>query len=333
MNKLLNIILCGALSVLAWSCSDDHENWTPANHPVCQDGGYLFAHMTNTSYGSLFYSVSRDGYHWETLNDGNTVLPAYHGHPDIIKGRDGVYYMISVKLGTGVPMLWSSTDLINWKSTKLSKNIFNKITKLYGYNNEEDYYGAPKMFYDKDTDKYIITWHAGNKDGLDSYEEWASKRTFYIETSDFKHFTDPKFLFSFTGYDENCATIDVIIRKFDGVYYAILKDERWEDKYPDTAKRVRIARSMGGATGPYENPGPPILPALREAPTIVTSPDESSLFLYAERYPLYYELYEAPSITSAKWTEHPFEGPDARHGCMVRVNENEYQAIINAYKN
>lgn len=332
MKKIRNIILGALMSATLSACSDNGGDWSPTVHPQCEEGGYLFAHMTNENYGSLFYSVSRDGYHWETLNSGNSVLPAYAGHPDIMKGRDA-YYMIGVKRGTGIPMLWRSEDLVSWKGTKLSKSIFNKIKPLYGYENEEDWYGAPKLFYDKDEDNYIITWHAGNMGNGETREEWASKRTFYIETKDFKTFSDPKFLFAFTGYDENLATIDVIIRKIDGVYYAIVKDERWEDEYPETAKTVRIARSKGGALGPYENPGPALTSPKREAPTLVMSADEGKFWIYCERYPYYYELYTADSIESDNWTSEPFEGPKARHGCVVRVSEAEYQSITSTYKN
>ena len=46
------------------------------------NGGYLFAHMIPSNYGRLYYSVSRDGLTWKTLNGGNIVLPEYKGHPD-----------------------------------------------------------------------------------------------------------------------------------------------------------------------------------------------------------------------------------------------------------
>ncbi len=41
------------------ACSDNGGDWSPVKHPECKEGGYLFAHMTNENYGSLFYSVSR----------------------------------------------------------------------------------------------------------------------------------------------------------------------------------------------------------------------------------------------------------------------------------
>ena len=231
--KYMNYLI-GMLMIFAgWGCSEDtiQEKKEPM---VATNGGYLFAHMTDENYARLFYSVSRDAFHWETLNKKRIVLPEYCGHPDICQGKDGVYYMIGVQPNTGIPILWSSSDLVTWQSTKLKKSIFNKISDL-GYKNEETYYGAPKMFYDEADGRYIITWHAG-KTGKDSdTSEWKSKRTFYILTSDFKTFTEPQRLFNFTGSDEDMATIDVIIRKVGDEYCALMKDERWPEDVPEVA--------------------------------------------------------------------------------------------------
>lgn len=331
----MNFLICLLTTFLAWGCSND-DNKTLSNEPlVATDGGYLFAHMTDDNYGCLFYSVSRDAYHWETLNDSRIILPAYYGHPDICKGKDGVYYMIGVKRNTGIPILWYSDDLVNWQSKKLAKSIFNKIADLHGYKNEETYYGAPKMFYDEESDRYIITWHAGltGNDGVN--DEWDSKRTFYILTSDFKTFTDPQFLFHFTGDDKDMATIDVIIRKIDGVYYAIMKDERTQEKAPETGKTIRIAKSQA-LTGPYSNPGTRITPLdpWHEAPIVVPTVDGNGFFLFTESYmrtPKQFDMYETSSLEGT-WKARYFEGPEARHGCMIRVNEVQYQAILDAYK-
>lgn len=328
----MNILQCVVLGIAAISCNSNEAPVFESNVPVqAEDGGYLFAHMTDDNYGSIFYSVSKDAYNWETLNDGRSVLPAYYGHPDICKGRDG-YYMISVKKGTGIPLLWHSTDLVTWTSTKLAKSIFNKIKDLYGYTNEETYYGAPKMFYDEPSDQYIITWHAGlTGDDADTFE-WDSKRTFYILTKDFKTFTDPKFLFAFTGDDEDMATIDVIIRRSGDSYYAIMKDERTQEAAPETGKTIRIAKSPG-LTGPYANPGERItdLERWHEAPIIVPTVNGDGFFLFTENYPYQYDMFEAESL-EGPWKERYFAGPKARHGCIVRVNETEYQGILKAFK-
>ena len=79
--KYMNCLICMLMIFAGWGCSDDtiQENKEPM---VATDGGYLFAHMTDENYARLFYSVSRDAFHWETLNKKRIVLPDYCGHPD-----------------------------------------------------------------------------------------------------------------------------------------------------------------------------------------------------------------------------------------------------------
>ena len=122
------------------------------------NGGYLFAHMRHEDYGRLYYYISRDAKNWTKLNNNERVVPDYRGHPDIMKGRDGRYYMIGVSEKTQNPVLWTSRDLVKWKQEKeLSAEPFIHIE---GYFTERAWFGAPKLFYDKDSDQYLITWHA-----------------------------------------------------------------------------------------------------------------------------------------------------------------------------
>ena len=257
---------------------------------VSGNGGYLFVHMTDQNYGRMFYSVSRDGLVWETLNGGKVILETYLGHPTLTRGGDGKYYMIGVSTGQTphYPILWFSDDLVVWGHRDLSPDIFD--VSAFDYKNDTYYYGAPKVWYDSASGRYIITWHAGITGVDNAQEEWESKRTFYILTEDFETFTPADRLFDFTGDDADMATIDTIIEKEGDTYYAIIKDERWPDKCP-TGKTIRIA-SSSSLTGPYTNPGPPVTPAWREAPSIVRSPDGQGWYLYTEQYPTAYELYK-----------------------------------------
>ena len=197
------------------------------------------------------------------------------------------------------------------------------------------------MFYDKDSEQYIISWHACNDPDKD---DWDSMRTLYVLTKDFETYTEPQKLFNFTGADENMAIIDAIIRKVNGVYYAIMKDERDPAVAPETGKTVRIATSSN-LTGPYTNPGAPVTPndMMREAPIFIERPNHSGWFIYAESYaakPYGYHLFQSTSM-DGPWKERTFSGPNekdgtdrpgARHGCIVKVNETVYQALLKAYK-
>ena len=296
---------------------------------VSGNGGYLFVHMTDQNYGRMFYSVSRDGLVWETLNGGKVIIDSYLGHPTLTRGGDGKYYMIGVSTGQTphYPILWFSDDLVVWGHRDLSPDIFD--VSAFDYKNDTYYYGAPKVWYDSASGRYIITWHAGITGVDNAQEEWESKRTFYILTEDFETFTPADRLFDFTGDDADMATIDTIIEKEGDTYYAIIKDERWPDKCP-TGKTIRIA-SSSSLTGPYANPGPPVTPAWREAPSIVRSPDGQGWYLYTEQYPTAYELYKCSSLAGSMWSQVAFTPPVARHGWVMRIDETQYQAIVDAY--
>ena len=95
------------------------------------NGGYLFAHMRHEDYGRLYYYISRDAKNWTKLNNNERVVPEYRGHPDIMKGRNGRYYMIGVSEKTQNPILWTSKDLVKWKQEKeLSAEPFIHIEAL-----------------------------------------------------------------------------------------------------------------------------------------------------------------------------------------------------------
>ncbi|MBD5331345.1 MAG: glycoside hydrolase family 43 protein [Bacteroides sp.] len=303
--------------------------------PAHTDGGYLFAFITSSEYYRLHYAVSRDAYNWQTLNNGKIINETYKGHPDICQGPDGVYRMIGV-----MPLaLWESLDLIDWTITPLDTDIFDQSSKL-GYFAVPDY-GAPKIFYDAISEQYIITWHACR---TPNNNDWASMKTLYILTSDFKHFTEAAFLHNFSGKDADICTIDNIIRYIDGCYYSILKDEREPIFAPDTGKTIRISKSQN-LTGPYNELSAPITPVgdLLEAPILIELPEQSGYALYAESFagPRFgYHMFVADNI-EGHFIEHQFCPPNtrdgsnrplARHGCIVRIHEDTYMGLIRKYQ-
>jgi hypothetical protein len=293
--------------------------------------GYLFAHMTKADYGHLYYSVSKDGLKWETLNGGKRVHDAYRGHPDISRGHDGRYYMIGVEEKTGQIPLWVSADLMNWKEEKrLPASLFDGQSTP-GFLDNPSWYGAPKMFYDEASNQYIITWHAHAVDipREEFARYWCSMRTFYVLTKDFGTFTKPQRLLPY-----EMGSIDVIIRKENGFYYAILKDECEATAQWPTGKSVRVAVSRN-LTGPYSYPGPPVSPSYHEAPSVVPKPDGTGWYMYYEMYTgQRYSASEAPTL-AGPWfnvSQLRYALPsNARHGCMWPLTQAQYEAIVNQY--
>ena len=184
-----------------------------------------------------------------------------------------------------------------------------------------------------------MTWHTPHKEGTEEDPEryWASQRTLYVLSKDLKIFEGPpKMLF-----DWNIGTIDVIIRKVEGSYYAILKDETYPTLYWPTGKTIRISKSSS-LLGPYSLPQDPISPNFREAPSLIPSPNGEIWYLYYEQYPgVSYGLsisdnlngpwYQASGYTFfSDWDKYSLP-EKVRHGCMITITNEEYNNLVNEF--
>lgn len=298
---------------------------------------YLFAHMTHQDYGHLYYSVSLDGLHWKSLNGKKRVFEEYRGHPDLCKGHDGRYYIVG-NSGDSSPVIniWVSDDLITWeKFSTCTPDL--KSTPDYSYALQR--IGAPKLFFDESSKQYVLMWHTPHKEGTkeDPERYWASQRTLYVLSKDLKTFSDhPTRLF-----DWDMGTIDVIIRKIDDQYYAILKDETYPTLYWVTGKTIRIAKAPS-LLGPYSEPSAPVSPNFREAPMLVPSPDGKIWYMYYEQYPgISYGLsiadnirgpwYQASGYTFfSDWDKYSLPA-SVRHGCMITISKDEYNKLVEKF--
>lgn len=298
---------------------------------------YLFAHMMDGDYWRLYYSVSLDGLHWHQLNGGKRVLEEYRGHSDICRGHDGRYYLVG-NSGDDRPDIhfWVSEDLITWKHYSEYRPDLKSIPD---YPTVMMRIGAPKMYFDKASGQYIVTWHTTHDLGKTDLPEpyWAGQRTIYALSKDLKTFSEPpKKLF----YNWDMATIDVSVRHVGDSYYAILKDERYPTLDWVTGKTIRICKSKN-LTGPYSEPGEPLSPSFREAPMLIPSPNGKAWYLYYEQYPgVSYGLSVTDDL-DGKWfqvagKQRPdwdrYTMPDkVRHGCMLPISKKEYDALSAAF--
>jgi hypothetical protein len=300
---------------------------------------YLFAHMTHRDYGRLYYSVSTDGLHWQTLNDGRRVLDEYRGHPDICRGHDGRFYLVGNRRDRAPDInFWVSDDLIDW--TKYS-DLSPDLKKVPDYPTALPAIGAPKLFFDKSSKLYVLTWHTPHRMDRDDLPEpyWASQRTLYVTSPDLKTFSNPpRKLFSW-----DMATIDTILRRVGDHYYAIIKDERYPTLDWPTGKTIRICSSPE-LLGPYSEPGRPVSPNFREAPTLIPSPNGRAWYLFYEQYPgVSYGLsvssrldgswFQASGATYYRdWDKYRIPR-ELRHGGMLPISSAEYDALVKAFGN
>ncbi len=306
-------------------------------HEPARTEAYLFAHMMKGDYGTLYYSVSLDGLHWTMLNGGKTVFPEYHGHASIARGADQRYYLVGNRSdGAKAINFWVSDDLVHWSKFG---DFTPDLSKIPNYPHPLQRIGAPKLYFDVPSGQFLLTWHTptvpGNPSDPEAY--WSSQRTIYVTSRDLVHFSAPQRLFSW-----DMATIDTIIRPDgEGGYCAILKDERYPNYNITTGKTIRIscAQSM---LGPYPEPGPPVSPNFREAPTLIPSPDGRDWYLYYEQYAgTSYGLSMAPRVQGPwyqvsgntgvpEWNKYEMT-PGARHGSMITISRKEYDSLVAAF--
>jgi hypothetical protein len=298
---------------------------------------YLFAHMMDGDTWRLYYSVSLDGLHWTILNGGRRVFEDYRGHADITRGHDGRYYLVGNR-GDDRPDInfWVSRDLIAW--TKHGDYVPD-LKRIPGYPTAMARIGAPKLYYDEPTGQYLLTWHTTHDMGPTDLPEpyWAGQRTIYATSKDLVTFSDPPRRL----FDGDMATIDTIVRRVGERTYAIIQDERYPTLEWPTGKSIRI-RSSPKLLGPYDEPGPPVSPGFREAPTLIPSPDGKAWYLYYEQYPgVAYGLSVASSLEGPwfqaagntrheSWNKYPVPA-HVRHGSMIVIRRAEHDALVAAF--
>ena len=304
---------------------------------VAENEAYLFAHMMHGDYWRLYYSVSRDGLHWEILNGGRRVFDEYCGHADICAGHDGRFYLVGNRGDAKSDInFWVSDDLIRW--TRYADYVPD-LTRVPDYPKAMPRIGAPKIYYDRSTSQYLLTWHTTHDLGPTDLPEpyWAGQRTLYVTSKDLKTFSDPPHKL----FGRDMATIDTIVRRVGDRYYAMIKDERYPTLDWTTGKTIRVA-SADNLLGPYTEPGRPVSPNFREAPTLIPSPDGKIWYLYYEQYPgVAYGLSVAATLDGPwfqpaggtqndNWDKYSVP-PKARHGSMLPITRARYEALVEAF--
>ncbi|WP_431050282.1 hypothetical protein [Roseateles sp. L2-2] len=317
-----------------------HTAGPPSAAALAQTGpeAYLFAHMTDARYGVLHYAVSLDGLHWTKLNGGKAVNEEYHGHPSIAQGPDGRFYLVGNKSDDDPDIrFWVSDDLIKWQVFGTYRP---DLSKVAGLPNAMQRIGAPKLYFDKPSNQFVVLWHTATVPGVpeDPERYWSSQRTLYALSPDLKRFdAPPKRLFKW-----EIATIDTfLIANPEGGYCAVIKDERYPSYIWTTGKTIRMTCAKD-LLGPYPEPGPALSPAFREAPTLVRAPNGVDWLLYYEQYAGNgYGLSMAPRL-EGPWVEvwgnsrrkewDRFEMPaQLRHGSMMPITKAQYEALRKAY--
>lgn len=302
---------------------------------------YLFVHFRETTSPEgeqVHFAISRDGFHWEALNNGAPVLWAYYGDKGvrdmtIVRDRkSGRFHIFATDLSLSYGMRgqyhhswqnihyhgskalahWWSDDLVHWSEEEL-------ITL------GDEHFGclwAPDVIYDSENGDYLLHWSSSH-----SSNGYGPKGIFYSRTKDFATFTKPELL-----YRKPWGVIDSAMYEEDGRYYLFLKSD-------ENPQRV-ILVAADHATGPFtrveafDRSMLPLEEGKYEAPTAVRL-DDGRWCLFLDYYGVPgagqgYVPFVADSLRSAAFvrSDAAFHFPYGfKHGTILAITEEEFDRM------
>ena len=295
---------------------------------------YLFVHFIDKKHNTpmseqIYFSVSKDGYNWETLNGKAPILVSNIGEkgvrdPFIIRSRDNdKFYIVGTDLnvhlrpdgwkmatinGSRNILVWESTDLVNWTDVRMCTIAPEGAGCAW----------APEVIYDEENSDYMVFWASRSlKDGR------RKCRMYYSKTKDFRTFTPAELYI-----ERSSDVIDTtIVRSDDGFYYRFSKDETFKVITVEKGERLlgefqRIETTIDKTRGV-------------EGPECFRLKN-GKWCLIVDRYAknLGYCAYTCSDLASGSFARirHEFNSDlKLRHGGVIPITAEEYDRLVAAY--
>lgn len=303
---------------------------------------YLFVHFKEkrTPDGEqIYFAISRDGFKWEAVNDGQPVLWAMineKGVRDatIVRANNGKFYIIATDLslsynmrttyqnswknvqtyGSNCLMMWESEDLLHWSEEK-ALPVRKKGSGCCW---------APDVIQDKKTGEFLLHWSSPD---LDNDMKMC---IYYTRTADFEHFSEVKKLYE----KEDSGVIDSCMVEENGKFYLwvksyndpcaviMLESDSIEGPFKRRFEFDREMETLAGGANSYE------------APTACRL-ENGGYNLFLDFFGVKgkgqgYVPFKAEDISTAvfKRTDSEFSYPYGfKHGTILTITEEEYEKI------
>jgi beta-xylosidase len=284
---------------------------------LAADPYYLFAYFKDPGRSGVYFALSRDGYHFRPLNNGNPVLPpAKEGElmrdPFLTRGPDKQFHLVwtwewrDTKIGYA-----RSSDLVHW-SEQLEVPLMRDVA---GTRNT----WAPEIYWDAPKNAWEIIW--SSTVGGNASEKVLDNRIYSSLTKDFRTFSKPQIFFD-PGYN----VIDATVLHAKGKYYLVFKDER-----PEPLKKFMKIAEGPTVEGPWTKISEEFTESWSEGPSAVE---------VADQYIVYYDHYRDPKgyrAVASKDLQHwtPITDklsfpPGSKHGSFLRITEEEAKRLESA---
>ena len=310
-------------------------------------GGFLFTTFKGEATPQteqIYFGISQDGLHWDSLNNANPVLVSDIGEkgvrdPYLLRSHDGKkFFLIATDLdinlnrdwhrathaGSKSIVIWESDDLVKWSAPRLVKVAPDDAGCTW----------APEAIYDEETKDYLVYWASTTE-----RDNFAKQRIWSARTTDFKTFSKPEI---FIEKPKNIIDTDIVRNVGEGgeggdsKYYRFTKDDRNKDITMEVADKLAGPWSdVPGFTLPiptnaihsYEGPA-----AFQLSPTVESK--SSAWCLLLDNPGRGYKPFTTTSLASGKFAasdevKFPFA---FRHGSILPLSAEEYQRLKSAYE-
>ena len=297
---------------------------------------YLFVHFTTESLGGeqVYFSVSKDGLHWQDLNGGKPVLRSDIGtggvrDPFIVRHpHTGMYHLIATDLciitcqgkwygakhaGSRDIIIWDSPDLVRW-------------TKPRAVTVAPEHTGcawAPEAVWDAEKQEFLVFFAAFTAD--DHHEQGGKHSIWAVYTKDFVIFSPP-----FRYIERHHSVIDTTMIRENGVYYRFSKDEE--------SKHIRV-ETGSHLTGEFLPVACPVLDDMKglEGPECYQLPD-GKWCLICDQYaakkgylPIIIDDLKTMQPKPLTAGDYDLGSVLKRHGGVLQIDDDAYLQLIGHY--
>jgi hypothetical protein len=307
----LLMICCGLTLLRAQSI----HRTTNAKSQTLHDshGAWLFIYFKEPGSQGIYFALSRDGYHYTPLNDGQPwIAPAQSGElmRDVFltRGPDSLFHMVWTWNWHGNSLGYAtSPDLLSWSTQQ-------QIPIMADFPETSNVW-APESYWDGIKHRWLLIWSSSMKDSQTGNRIWFSL------TPDFQNFSKPAIFF-----DPGYVTIDAtIFRARTGPYRLVFKQQTYD---PLTfQERVATGPTL---EGPWSDVSGPINESWSEGPSAIQ---------IGNRYIVFYDHYRAPraryeAVVTTDWkhwqdvTAQTSLPPFSKHGSFLRITDDEAVRLL-----
>lgn len=308
--------------------------------------GYVYTYFLaalngNEEVQQVHMAASRDGLFWQDLNDVKPVMTSNlgtKGARDTVILRDEKnhkFYVIATDLdsnggdwykyatqGSLDMIVWESEDLVNWSEPWAVTIADENMAFMW----------APRAFYDEINEEFIVYWSSDEKGG-------HGKSIYCAKTKDFKTFTKQQMYLpcKFNEHPEQLegayiTYIDAAVYKYKDTVYRFTKRENDVTIFLETSDSFfgdfkLVKEKIAGEDGV-------------EGPDIYKLNDQEKWILMMDGYCLsnpgvgYFPLIaeseeDLKNGNFRRLKEGEYKMPTgAKHGAIIPVTEEEYQAVM-----